>query len=299
MAEQDDVRRVHRHVDEVGGEERDREAEHLARRDLDASLAQAVEQALLAQHAVEQHGVERDAERGRGHVPRGQEEDALSAEDEEEDDDQPQARRQHVLPEEDGARPREDGEHAHQEAVERLERREHDEDQEDRDRPVVADQRARQHALEAVDEHEREQADGRHRPDGQDDRPEELLVLPLLVVDGDEARDRPVEAERGEARAEADEGECVGERAVVGLRQVADDQDLDDEVDAERHHPPDQEQARAADLPSRGGLPGGGDRFARRGGGDGSFHTDVALGHVRGECIPAGSRPPLSRASAS
>ena len=45
-----------------------------------------------------------------------------------------------------------------------------------------------------------------------------------------------------------DDREGVRERPVVGLRQVADRQDLDEEVDGHRDRPADEQQARAADL---------------------------------------------------
>ena len=160
---------------------------------------------------------------------------------------------------------------------------------------AFADERSIEPTLEPVDEQHDREAQGQNRPEDHDERAEELVVLPVLLVDRDEAGDRAVESEGHDACSEAHDRKRVGKGAVVRFRQVADDQDLDAEVDPEREEPADQEQARPADLlPCR--LRGCGARGLRVRGCPHAHRSPVGR---RASSIPSPARPVQQAAAAS
>jgi hypothetical protein len=98
------------------------------------------------------------------------------------------------------------------------------------------------------DEHEPERHD---RAAHEDDGPKELRPVPTLLVDRKEPADRAIDPEGHERLTKGHEREGVGERPVRGRREIADDQDLDQEVDHHGDHAAEEQQARAADVASR------------------------------------------------
>jgi hypothetical protein len=132
VAEQEDVRGVDHDEEQIGGEQRNREPEDLAGRHPDLVDVQVLEQAVLPQGAEEHDAVEPDADGAGGHVSGCEEFDAGFPEHEEEDDRQPEPGSEHVPPEEDRTRLREDGEHPHEEPVQRLDGGQEDHDEEKR-----------------------------------------------------------------------------------------------------------------------------------------------------------------------
>ena len=60
-------------------------------------------------------------------------------------------------------------------------------------------------AVEPEGEQQKREAEREHRTPGHDQRPEELVVVALLVVDRQEPGDRLVESEHREALSERDE----------------------------------------------------------------------------------------------
>ena len=115
---------------------------------------------------------------------------------------------------------------------------------------VAAGQPARRQSLQAIDDQDHSQAERGDRAEAEEQRAEEAVVASLLVVDRQESRDRPVHPERRNHLPEIDDGQRVGECSVVGLRQVADRQDLDKKVDGHRDRASEEEETRAADLRS-------------------------------------------------
>ena len=80
-------------------------------------------------------------------------------------------------------------------------------------------------------------------------------MVATLEVGGQEAGDTPMQPERDGHLREAGDRECQRERSVLGLAEMAGDEDLGREVDPERDEPADDQQCRAADV--RGALGNG------------------------------------------
>jgi hypothetical protein len=245
-----DVRGVLEHEEGVHGEQRQREAEDLAHRELHLAPAHAPEQP-APQCSDEHPAVHDHAERGGGDGRDGERAHVAAGEDHRAHRCQPKPGAQDVLAKEDRARSREHREHAHEQLVERLHGSQQEEDQQDRDRVVALTDTARHEVAQRGDaEHERDPR-ARDRRGDHEQRPKEPAVLPALVVRRQESRDAAVEPEHGDALTGAGDREHVREHAVVGLAQVPHDHDLDAEVRADRQHPAEQEQARAAYLTPR------------------------------------------------
>ncbi len=184
-------------------------------------------------------------------VPGGEEPDPVVPEDQQYDDREPQERRDDVLAQEDRSRAREHRQHVAEQVVERLDGREDDQDHEDPDRDRIADHRVADQTLEPDYEQDQDQPERHHGPGDHDERAEHPVVVVLLVVDREEARDAPIQPHRHQHLAERDERQRIGERAVVGLREVPGDQHLDEEVDPQGDESARQQQARPPDLAVR------------------------------------------------
>ncbi len=205
------------------------------------------QQPLLCEQPEQHDRIDQDPDRCGDDVPEREDRRAVAAPDDRHDDAQLQHGREDVAPEEDRAGRPERGEERHEHRVERLERGEHDHDQEHGQRQRVVEEAGEQ-ALERERADREREAD---RDDGQQDdrdRSPHPAVVAALLVDRREPADRSLHAEQADGRPDGHDRERQREGAVVGLREMADDQDLGDEIQAQPEHPTDQEQARAADL---------------------------------------------------
>jgi hypothetical protein len=250
LREHDDVGGVLEQEEGIHGEQRQREAEDLAHRELHLAPAHAPEQP-APQRPNEHRAVHDHAERGGGDGRNREPAHVAAGEDHAAHRRQPKPGAEHVLAEEDRARSREHREHAHEQLVERLHGGQQEEDQQDRDRVVALADAARHEAAQRGDEEHDRDTHARDRRGDHEQRPKEPAVLPALVVRRQEPRDGTVEPEHRDALTGAGDRERVREHAVIGLAQVPHDHDLDAEVHTDRQHPAEQEQARAAYLTPR------------------------------------------------
>ena len=92
------------------------------------------------------------------------------------------------------------------------------------------------------------EADRHHGADDDHDRSPHPRQVATFLVDRGEATDRALQAEEAHGRPESDDRQCQREGAVLRLVEVADDQDLGQEIEAEPDHPAHEEQAGSADL---------------------------------------------------
>ena len=94
--------------------------------------------------------------------------------------------------------------------------------------------------------------EGKDGCENHDDDAQHLRVLLFLVEDWSEPGEAPIQAERDQCLAEANDRQRVCEHAVVLFGQVADDEDLDAEVEPKREYSTTKQKIGISDL--LGGL---------------------------------------------
>jgi hypothetical protein len=245
--------RHHDDVHERGRHEREALAHHRADGQRDAA-AQLGEDPHPRQQLHDHDGVDRHTQQGGQHIADSEPVDACAEEVDADDRREAQARLEQVAAHEHRTGTGEGGEGVHHHRVERAERRQQHHEHEQVGRGVRRRDARRQPAVPDQDRHEHEGAEADDdEPLGHEDA-DELAVVTLLVVLGEEARVDAVEPERDHGLHERDDRQRPGERAEVVLGEHAHQQQLDDEPEAHAEQAADQQQRRAAHLRLARGL---------------------------------------------
>jgi hypothetical protein len=241
---------IQREQGELAGDQRKGEGEDGPERQHHAPEPELLEEPVLSQHADEQGDVDQYPDEPGYHIADGEEGDICVQCDQQEDDDEPQAGRQQILPDEDGPWLAEHSEQRDEYLVEGLDRCDQYQDEDQPYRRLTVDRRPHQSVAEDEERADRRRAGSSDSAERHEDGAEHPVVVALLLVLGEEATEQLALPQTEQDPCRGGEGQGVGERAEVRLRQCAHDDDLRRETDEHGRDAPHHEERGPTYLPT-------------------------------------------------